>query len=105
MLEDMVTAAERGAAYRQHGLWDGSTLSGRLASTASTHPGRPAVIDRDGTSTHTYADLEGDVARVAAWLGTRGVGAGDVVSVQLPNWYEFVVVAVATQRVGGVINP
>jgi cyclohexanecarboxylate-CoA ligase len=105
MLEDMVTAAERGAAYRQHGLWDGSTLSGRLASTASTHPGRPAVIDRDGTSTHTYADLEGDVARVAAWLGTRGVGAGDVVSVQLPNWYEFVVVAVAAQRVGGVINP
>ncbi len=35
----------------------------------------------------------------------RGVGAGDVVSIQLPNWYEFVVVAVATQPVGGVINP
>jgi acyl-CoA synthetase (AMP-forming)/AMP-acid ligase II len=105
MLEDMVTAAERGAAYRARGRWDGSTLSGRLAATAATHPGRPAVVDRDGRSSHTYAELEGDVARVAAWLGTRGVGVGDVVSVQLPNWYEFVVVAVAAQRVGGVINP
>ena len=46
-----------------------------------------------------------DVAIVAAWLEARGVGAGDVVSIQLPNWYEFVVLAVATQRVGGVINP
>ena len=42
---------------------------------------------------------------MAAWLEARGVGAGDVVSIQLPNWYEFVVLAVATQRVGGVINP
>jgi acyl-coenzyme A synthetase/AMP-(fatty) acid ligase len=105
MLADMVTEAERGEAYRQRGLWDGSTLSGRLASMAAENPGQPAVIDRDGRATHTYAQLEGDVARFAAWLGTRGVGVGDVVSVQLPNWYEFVVVAVATQRVGGVINP
>jgi acyl-coenzyme A synthetase/AMP-(fatty) acid ligase len=105
MLADMVTEAERGAAYRRRDLWDGSTLSGRLASIASEHPGRPAVIDRDGRATHSFAELEGDVARFAAWLGTRGVGVGDVVSVQLPNCYEFVVVAVATQRVGGVINP
>ena len=105
MLADMVTEVERGAAYRRRGLWDGSTLSGRLASMASEYPGRPAVIDRDGRATHTYAELEGDVARFAAWLGTRGVGVGDVVSIQLPNWYEFVVAAVATQRVGGVINP
>ena len=33
------------------------------------------------------------------------MAVGDVVSIQLPNWYEFVVVAVATQRIGGVINP
>jgi acyl-CoA synthetase (AMP-forming)/AMP-acid ligase II len=105
MLNDMVTEADRGAAYRRDGRWDGSTLSSRLASSAVAQPGQVAVIDRDGKATHTYADLEGDVSRFAAWLASRGVGVGDVVSVQLPNWYEFVVVAVATQRVGGVINP
>jgi acyl-CoA synthetase (AMP-forming)/AMP-acid ligase II len=33
------------------------------------------------------------------------VNPGDVVSVQLPNWYETVVVAVAVQAIGAVINP
>jgi acyl-CoA synthetase (AMP-forming)/AMP-acid ligase II len=105
MLHDMVTEPERSRLYHRDGLWDGTTLSGRLAARAASEPERPAVIDRDGTARHSYAELERDVSILAAWLARRGVGVGDVVSIQLPNWYEFVVVAVATQRVGGVINP
>ena len=101
----MVTDPERAGAYRRAGHWDGTTLSGRLADAAARRPARPAVIDRDGGAVHSYAELRRDVSTVAAWLDARGVGAGDVVSIQLPNWYEFVVVAVATQAVGGVINP
>ena len=39
----------------------------------------------DGRSEHTYAELAVDSAAFAAWLGARGVGSGDVVSIQLPN--------------------
>ena len=101
----MVTDPGRAGAYRRAGHWDDTTLSGRLAEAASREPTRPAVVDRDGDNVHSYAELGRHVAIVATWLEARGVGAGDVVSIQLPNWYEFVVLAVATQRVGGVINP
>jgi acyl-CoA synthetase (AMP-forming)/AMP-acid ligase II len=101
----MVTDSARARAYRRAGHWDQTTLSGRLADAAARRPGRAAVIDRDGGAVHTYAELGRDVTTVAAWLEARGVGAGDVVSIQLPNWYEFVVLAVATQAVGAVINP
>jgi acyl-coenzyme A synthetase/AMP-(fatty) acid ligase len=105
VLEDMVTDPGRRAAYRRDGHWDDATLSGRVAEAASGQPERVAVIDRDGKAVHRYGELGRDVSILATWLAARGVGAGDVVSIQLPNWYEFVVVAVATQRVGGVINP
>lgn len=105
MLQDLVTEAEHGDAYRRDGHWDGTTLSGRLGTLAARQPERPAVIDRDGKAVHTYAELERDVSAFSAWLEARGVGRYDVVSIQLPNWYPFVVIAVATQRVGGVINP
>jgi acyl-coenzyme A synthetase/AMP-(fatty) acid ligase len=105
VLGDMVTDSARAAAYRRAGHWDAATLSGRVADAAALRPGRAAVIDRDGEAVHSYAELGRDVATMAAWLGAQGVGAGDVVSIQLPNWYEFVVLAVATQSVGAVINP
>ena len=43
--------------------------------------------------------------RLAGALAARGVGRGDVVSLQLPNQLEAVVAAVAVQALGGVINP
>jgi acyl-coenzyme A synthetase/AMP-(fatty) acid ligase len=101
----MVTNSERAAAYRRAGHWDAATLSGRVADAAARRPAHAAVIDRDGAAVHSYAELGRDVSTVAAWLEAQGVGAGDVVSIQLPNWYEFVVLAVATQAVGAVINP
>ncbi len=105
MFRDMVTEPECAASYRRDGRWDSTTLSGRLAAVAVAGPARVAVIDRDGKAVHTYAELEHDVSLFALWLVDRGVGRGDVVSIQLPNWYEFVVIALATQRVGGIINP
>ena len=101
----MVTDPERAGAYRR------PATGTRRRCPAAWPRWRPsarrgaAVIDRDGEAVHSYAELGRDVSTFAAWLEARGVGAGDVVSIQLPNWYEFVVVAVATQRVGGVINP
>ena len=49
--------------------------------------------------------LATSVSRAAASLKRMGIGRGDVISVQLPNWWEFAVIALAAFRVGAVVNP
>ena len=103
-LQDVVTAPWRRDEFLRRGLWDESTLVDRVASHAVATPDAPAVID-DAGAVHTYRELARDAGRLAAGLANLGVEPGDVVSVQLPNWYETVVVAVAVQGAGAVINP
>jgi non-ribosomal peptide synthetase component E (peptide arylation enzyme) len=102
-LVDVVTTAERRQAYLDAGWWDDQTLPGRVAHHAAERPGDLAVVDEGRIA--TYAELVSDAARLADALRARGVGEGDVVSVQLPNRYETVVVAVAVLSLGAVINP
>jgi acyl-coenzyme A synthetase/AMP-(fatty) acid ligase len=42
---------------------------------------------------------------VAGFLAGAGVEVGDVVAMQLPNWYETVAVALGAYRIGAVLNP
>jgi acyl-coenzyme A synthetase/AMP-(fatty) acid ligase len=100
---DVVTPEGRRAEYLASGLWDGTTLAGRVASHAGARPDAVAVID--GAGRYTYAGLARDAASLAGALAERDVAEGAVVSVQLPNRYEAVLVAVAVQSLGGVINP
>jgi acyl-CoA synthetase (AMP-forming)/AMP-acid ligase II len=74
-----------------------------VAATAAARPDALAVVDADGTSTN--AELASAASRLAAALAERGIGAGDVVSIQLPNRVEGVVAAVAALSLGAVINP
>jgi cyclohexanecarboxylate-CoA ligase len=66
-------------------------------------PSSIAVIDDAGR--YSYGQLASDAAAVAVGLASLGVSVGSVVSIQLPNRYEAVVAAVATQSLGAVINP
>ena len=100
---DVVTSPGRRAGYEQQGFWDDSTLAGRVAVHASTIPDRTAVVDDHGR--WTWRQMCEDAAAFAVWLAGAGVGPGQVVSVQLPNRYEFVVSAVAIQSLGAVVNP
>jgi acyl-CoA synthetase (AMP-forming)/AMP-acid ligase II len=100
---DVVTSPERRRAYESAGLWDGTTLAGQVSAHASATPGQLAVVDAGGR--YPYGSLARDAAAVATAMRSRGVAAGDVVSIQLPNRYETVVAAVAAQSVGAVINP
>ncbi len=106
MLQNVVTRPEQAARYREQGLWTAQTLSSRVADLASGAAGNAvAVVDRLGRRQRTYADLAGDAAGLAGRLSAEGVGAGDVVSIQLPNCYEAVVAAVAANSLGAVLNP
>src|SRR5216684_3713057 len=90
------------ARYQQSGHWGPETFSTILARRASTHPDRVAIVDRGCRV--TYGELKTRVDRVAAGLGTLGIEAGDVVTIQLPNWAEFAYVFFALEQLGAVAN-
>jgi acyl-CoA synthetase (AMP-forming)/AMP-acid ligase II len=105
VMRDVVTSPDRRAAYETAGWWDDATLAGRVVQIAAERPDATAVVDDGGRRRTTYQQLRDDAARLAGALSRRGVGAGAVVSVQLPNAYEAVVTAVGVQSLGAVINP
>src|SRR5262249_47543862 len=64
---------------------------------------RPALrLDRDVV---TFARLERDSARAAAYLRSLGVQPGDRVGLYLPNVPEFAVLYYGILRAGGVVVP
>ena len=88
--------------YTRSGHWGDETFSRILARRAAEHPERIAIVDRQRRV--TYAELEQRVDRVTAGLAALGVGAGDVVTIQLPNWAEFAYVFFALESLGAVAN-
>ncbi len=74
---------------------------------AQEKPGAIAVVDArpERTSYLTWAELNTRVDRAATLLLHTGVTAGERVAIQLPNWAEFVVIAVAAMRIGAVVCP
>ena len=55
-------------------------------------PVRPSSIVTGRLSTAMPSSSATSSCSPSGWVD-RGVGPGDVVSIQLPNWYEFVVIA------------
>jgi cyclohexanecarboxylate-CoA ligase len=90
-------------AYRRDGWWRGTTLWQALATTAARHPDRIAIVD--GATRLSFAALVRDAERVATGLAALGVGPGEAVAVQLPNWHETIVIYLAIARLGAVLTP
>ena len=53
----------------------------------------------------TFGEVEQIARRLAAGLRERGVGPGDVIAFQLPNWMEAAAVFWASAFLGAVIVP
>src|SRR5262245_48813682 len=53
----------------------------------------------------SYGDLGERVDKIAHGLLTHGISRGDVVALQLPNWWEFIALVYACNRIGAVANP
>ena len=65
----------------------------------------PAIISRiEGSPSHTlsWRELADQVARLAQWLRSQGIGRGDVVAAYLPNIPETVVAMLATTSLGAI---
>ena len=102
---DVVTTPERRRAFEADGSWDTTTIGARVADHAARCGEFPAVTDLLGRRCRTWAELDRDAERVAAFLTDSGVGPGDVVGVQLPNWYETVAIDLGAWKLGAVLNP
>ena len=79
------------------------TLDTHLDRWARTRPDKLALVDSAGRL--TYAELARRVEHVAHGLAALGAGEGTAISIQLPNWNEFVVMLLAAERLGAVANP
>ena len=97
--------ARRGAMVAA-GYWRDTTLLDHLARAL---PDRTALVARrseTGEETRlSYAEFDRRSTLVALALRERGIRRGDVVSFQLPNWWEFSVLHLACLKLGAVSNP
>jgi cyclohexanecarboxylate-CoA ligase len=90
-------------AFTGAGYWVDRVITDYLDEVAARTPDKVAFIDPRRQV--TYAQLRAEVDHVALGLLGLGVRPGDVVSFQLPNWIEWVVVHYATTRIGAISNP
>ncbi len=75
----------------------------RLADLAAADPDAPAVSCGDDTLSRDELDRES--TRLAHDLAARGVGAGDFVTIALPNSVDWFVAYVACWKLGAVPQP
>jgi len=85
------------------GTWRDRLTDDYLRNAAERVGDRLLVVD--GSVTLTYAEVNARVDALAASLQSLDVSRGDVVSWQLPNWYEAYLLHQAIVRIGAVSNP
>jgi acyl-CoA synthetase (AMP-forming)/AMP-acid ligase II len=98
--------AELVSRYEAEGWWTRQTLGDLLAGGLAAAPDvafrvHSAVRPWSGT----VHDVELIARRLAGGLRARGVGPGDVIAFQLPNWMEAAAVFWAATFLGAVVVP
>src|SRR5215467_23589 len=92
--------------YEDEGWWTRDTMGDLLARGLAAAPEtefrvHSAVRPWSGT----FGDVERVARRLAGGLRARGVGPGDLVAFQLPNWMEAAAVFWASAFLGAVVVP
>jgi acyl-CoA synthetase len=95
-----------GRRYLGEGWWNDATLGtmvadGLEAMSTSAFRVRSKVRPWEGT----FRDVDRAARSLATALGARGVGPGDVVVFQLPNWVEAAITFWAGAYLGAVVVP
>jgi acyl-CoA synthetase len=92
--------------YEAAGWWTRDTIGELLARGLAAAPGaRFRVHSQVRPWSGTVADVERVARRLAAGLRARGVGPGDAVAFQLPNWMEAAAVFWASAFLGATVVP
>ena len=98
--------ADLEARYVAEGFWTDDTLGAVAADGLARLADTGFFVHSD---VHAWQGTFGDVDRMArslaGWLVAEGVGPGDVVMLQLPNWVEAAASFFAAAYVGAVVVP
>ena len=105
--------ASKVADYQSRGWWTDETVDQLFAEQVRTRGGELAVVDPANREALlgspprrlTWAELDAEVAHLAAVLLGLGLRRGDVLGVQLPNTVELVEVYLAAWATGIVVSP
>ncbi|HTK63521.1 MAG TPA: AMP-binding protein [Pseudonocardia sp.] len=89
--------------YRRAGLVTEMAVNQMLPVRAARRSSHAALTQ--GDTCLTYGQLRARVDRAAGHLTGAGIGPGDVVCWQTPNWWESYVLALAIWQVGAISNP
>lgn len=99
----------RAERMRSLGIWKDKTILDYFDTLVQSAPERIAVAayrqGEDAPRRISYRELDALANRVAASLSALGVRRHDVVSFQLPNWWEFIALSLACVRIGAAANP
>lgn len=101
-----VTPPDLEARYLAEGWWSDETLGQLVSSGLAAAPTTEfRVHSRVRPYVGTFADVELLARRLAGGLRSRGVGPGDALAFQLPNWVEAAATFWASTLLGTVIVP
>jgi cyclohexanecarboxylate-CoA ligase len=108
-MEHEPALAARRKAMIEAGLWQDKTLLDYMDAVLASAADKPALVayrtDTQAVTRLSYREFDRLTTRLAAGLALHGVGRGDVVSFQLPNWWEFFALHVACLKIGAISNP
>ena len=99
----------RRAAMVEQGLWRDRTINDDLEACLASCPDKLALtavsLESGAVTRLTYREMAVMADRIAVGLSRLGIGRNDVVSMQLPNWWQFTLTYLACSRIGAVLNP
>lgn len=106
---DAVLLPPRRERMLQQGHWLNRTILDALNDAVHQYPDKIALVsyktEDQSEKSFTYRELLHTSNRIALGLKRLGVQKADVVSCQLPNWWEFTLLYIACRRIGAVLNP
>jgi cyclohexanecarboxylate-CoA ligase len=90
-------------------FWPDRTIIDYFDETLAARPAAEYLAaylsDQADPVSVAYSELAQHVMNIAVNLLRLGVRHGDVVSFQIPNWWQFIAVHLACVRIGAVSNP
>jgi cyclohexanecarboxylate-CoA ligase len=87
---------------KKQSYWPNKTIIDYLHECISKFPEKTAIVDKK--SRYTYRELGKMVDRAALGLLELGLKKGDVISFQIPNWNEYIILHYAASRIGAISN-
>lgn len=89
---------------RDGALWCNQTIAQGAWNKAQERPDEVAIYLEDAAPI-TYGSIAEEARRLITALRLLGLECGDVISFQLPNWRESIVVDIAASALGLIVNP